>query len=405
MLDFIELRIPFDVSQVIVDREGKHSLLGIDLLDLGINVGSRCVYRNEEGEVRHQLLHHPYDRLPTSFTDIAFKVVHEGQIFPYVLVKCSPAKILQGHNVFGSDNIEQGVTEMLGCLLEAYPLLYSILAVQCAEVVAIDVTYSARLRNDEQVLKVLDFLRNVSSGSLRKSALKYDTTVYWGSPSSKRLARKAYCKAIEFAKQLIKLKKFAKKGDISSMRIVAVMEDSRLQQFMSGLLRLECRFKKLWLEEHGIPVNVFDLIRHQRKQPTFLTDLWQLANKPLFEALEGQSMKALDHDSVYKQIATHFDTVTASGRKSTVKTRNLFNFFCAVELHGFDVIKTNYGKSQFYQHISDLLLCGFSKAYLQNLHSDSKTNVIPFVQLVKIDFAQQTPDWFVEPVSQFNRVA
>jgi II/X family phage/plasmid replication protein len=43
-----------------------------------------------------------------SFTEMAFKFFHEGYYYPYVELKCSPAKILQGHNVYGTDWIEQG---------------------------------------------------------------------------------------------------------------------------------------------------------------------------------------------------------------------------------------------------------------------------------------------------------
>lgn len=178
----------------------------------------------------------------------------------------------------------------------------------------------------------------------------------------------------------------------------------RVIEFMQGLLRLETRFKPLWLTEHNIPLNVFDLIKYQSEHPNFLTDLWQLANKPLFEALEGHTIKALDHDTVFGKICAKFDTYTKSGRLSQTKSRNIFNFFCALELHGSDELKKKYSKSQYYQYISDLMSCGFSKAYLQNLDSESKNNVIPFVQLVKIDFQNQVPDWYQEPESRFAKV-
>ncbi|OTL64146.1 DNA replication protein [Acinetobacter baumannii] len=364
MIDFIEMRLFVLDEFVISDRDGKHFLLSCDLLQLGVTVGSRDVYLDEQGNMQVGALYHPYDDLPTSFTNVAFKLVHEGKIKPHVMIKCSPAKIMQGHNIFGSDNLELGVFEMLGFLAESHPKLYKILDIPNAQIVNLDVTYSARLRNDDQVCKVLDFLRKVSSGSLRKSKLVYGSTVYWGSPNSKRLCRKAYCKSIEFQLQLAKLKRQASKGEVFALRV----------------------------------------IKYQSEHPNFLTDLWQLANKPLFEALEGHTMKALDHDTVFGKICAKFDTYTKSGRLSQTKSRNIFNFFCALELHGSDELKKKYSKSQYYQYISDLMSCGFSKAYLQNLDSESKNNVIPFVQLVKIDFQNQVPDWYQEPESRFAKV-
>ena len=401
MIDFIEMRLFVKDEFIISDRDGKHFLLSLNLLSLGVSIGSRDVYLDEHSNVQSSSLYHPYSELKTSFTNLAFKLFHEGSIKPHVLIKCSPAKIMQGHNIFGSDNLEIGIFEMLGYLAEVNPDLYEILDIQSAQILNLDVTYSARLKDDDQVLKVLDFLRKVSSGSLRKSKKFFNETVYWGSENSKRLSRKAYCKAIEFLLQLKKLKKKAERGDLSAIRVVKVMEDHRLIEFMKGLLRLETRFKPVWLTEHNIPLNIFELIKYQQDNPNFLQEIWQLANKPLFEALEGHTMKALDHDTVFSKICTVFDTYTKSGRLSQTKSRNIFNFFCALEMHGASTLKTKYGKSQYYNYMSQLIDCGFSKAYLQNLDSESKNNVIPFIQLVKIDFQNQVPDWYEEPVSRF----
>ena len=401
MNDFIETRLFVKDEFVISSNDGKHFLLSLNLLSLGVSVGSRDVYLDDDSNVQSSALYHPYSKLKTSFTNVAFKIFHEGSVRPHVLIKCSPAKILQGHNVFGSDDIASGFFEMLGYLAEANPTLYEILDIQSAEILNIDVTYSARLKNDDQVLKVIDFLKKVSSGSLRKSKLSFAESVYWGSENSKRLSRKAYCKAIEFFDQLKTLKKQAERGDLSAIRVVKIMEDQRLIEFMTGLLRLETRFKALWLYEHNIPTNVFELIKYQQDNPNFLQEIWQLANKPLFEALEGHTMKALDHDTVFSKICTVFDTYTKSGRLSQTKSRNIFNFFCALEMHGASTLKTKYGKSQYYNYMSQLIDCGFSKAYQQNLDSESKNNVIPFIQLVKIDFQNQVPDWYEEPVSRF----
>ncbi|MBJ9987009.1 DNA replication protein [Acinetobacter sp. S40] len=404
MIDFAEIRLFVKDEFVISDKDNKQFLLSLNLLELGVTVGSRDVYLDEQGNMQVGALYHPYDDLPTSFTNVAFKLVHAGKIKPHVMIKCSPAKIMQGHNIFGSDNLELGIFEMLGFLAESNPKLYDVLDVPNAQIVNLDVTYSARLRNDDQVLQVLDFLRKVSSGSLRKSKLVYGSTVYWGSPNSKRLARKAYCKSIEFQLQLSKLKRQAAKGESFAMRVIKAMEDPRVIAFMQGLLRLETRFKPLWLTEHNIPLNIFDLIKHQQANPNFLSEIWQLANKPLFEALEGHTMKALDHDTVFAKICSQFDTYTKSGRLSQTKSRNIFNFFCALEMHGSEIMKKKYSETRYYAYLKDLRECGFSKAYLQNLDSESKNNVIPFVQLVKIDFQNQVPDWYQEPISRFAKV-
>lgn len=406
MLDKIVMRIPVDASLVDVTSDGNHCIFGFDMLDLGLNrVGSWSVYKNDDGEVRHTSLNHGYERLPTSFTSMAFKFFHEGKDFPHVELKASPAKILQGHNVYGTDWIEEGAMEMLGYLAESHPILYSMLAVSETEVLQLDATYSARLKDDNQVAQVLDFMRNMSSRHIRKSQkqIVYKNTVYFGSERCKRYARKVYGKSNEFQNQLQEQIKLAKSNDKCAQRVVKVMSDPDLQAWTNGLLRFETGIKKYVLKELGLPTNLFQLIRYQRKNPNFLKDLWLKANSELFKALEGTAMKCTDPDSIYQNLVNVFATVTPTGRISVTKARNLFNFYCALEANGTEVMKKRFGKSQYFAQMACLIEAGYSKAFLQNLHIESKNNVIPFLKLVEINFENQVPSNFQEPISTFNR--
>ncbi|EXF55656.1 DNA replication protein [Acinetobacter radioresistens] len=404
MLDKIEMRIPVDASLVDVREDGKYCIFGFDLLDLSIRFDALEVYKDEEGEKHHQILRHPYSRLPTSYTKMAFKFVHEGCNWPYVELKCSPAKILQGHNVFGSDLIKEGAFEMLGWLLETHPDLYGMLHIESAEVMVLDVTYSARLKDDNMVASVLAFMRNFSGQYIRKSkhSVLHKNTVYFGSERAKWLQRKLYGKATEFFEQLEEQRKLAKGKDKAAERVVAVMEDPRLQEWVRGLLRIETGMKKAWLTKLGIPTNLFELIKYQELNPNFLQELWLKANEDMFKALEGQTMKTTDHEIIKAKIHSVFDTYSKSGKLIKTKSRNLINFYRNLENYGYDAVKKECGKSQFYTYLTDLITCGFSKAYLQNLHVENKNNIIPFIKLVEIKFEEQTPDWYVEPVSTFR---
>ncbi|MGS5617399.1 phage/plasmid replication protein, II/X family, partial [Acinetobacter baumannii] len=213
---------------------------------------------------------------------------------------------------------------------------------------------------------------------------------------------KCYMKHDEFIAQFEEYKMLAKKNDKSAQRVVDVMSNQDLINWTVGLLRFESRLKKRWLERNGIPTNLFDLIKFQRSNPNLLQTLWNKATHSIFEALRGQTMKLTDDTSVLEAIERSEVVMTKSGKVSQTKVRNLFAMFCLIREKGFDEIKNNYGKSQFYNLISQLCECGFSKAYLQNLHDEKASNIIPFVKLVEIDFNQQLPDWYEEPVSQFN---
>ena len=406
MLDKIVMHIPVDASLVDVTSDGHHCIFGFDMLDLGLKkVGSWDVYKDDEGNTQHRVLNHGYERLPTSFTSMAFKFFHEGRFFPHVELKASPAKILQGHNVYGSDLIEEGAMEMLGYLAESHPTLYSMLCVSETEVLQLDATYSARLKDDNQVAQALDFMRNMSSRHIRKSQkqIVYKNTVYFGSERGKRFARKVYGKSCEFQNQLEEQIKLAKANDKCAQRVVKVMSDPDLQAWTKGLLRFETGIKRYVLKELGLPTNLFQLIRYQRTNPNFLKDLWVKANSELFKALEGHAMKATDHDSIFKNLCNVYQTVTPTGKVRLTKARNLFNFYCALETHGVEVMKSRYSETRFYAYMADLISAGYSKAYLQNLHIDSKNNVIPFLKLVEINFENQVPPNFKEPVSTFNQ--
>lgn len=402
MLDHICINIPFESSFYSVDAEGRYFFVDVDPHSLEIPLASRSVHKDDEGQISASALFHPFESVPTHYTGMALKVFFDSAYEPYVQIKASPAKIMQGHNVFGSDNIEQGAFEMLGFLDVAYPLLSRMLDVPRAWVSHIDVTYSARLKDQDTAKKVLQFLSNVSNGQTRLSNKRYDSTVYWGGQTSRLVNHKCYLKHDEFLAQFEEQKQLSKFNNKSAMRVVEVMSDSRLINWTIGLARFESRLKKRWLERNGIPTNLFELIKFQRSNPNLLQTLWTKATSNIFDALRGQSMKLTNDTSVLKAIESSEIVLTKSGKASPTKVRNLFAMFCLIREKGMTEVKTTYGKTQFYKHISDLIACGFSKAYLQNLHDEKASNIIPFVKLVEIDFNQQLPDWYEEPVSQFN---
>jgi len=402
MLDHICINAPFESSFYSVDAEGRYFFIDIDLHSIEIPLASRSVHKNEDGSISAAALFHPFESVPTHYTGMAMKVFFDSMYEPYVQIKASPAKLLQGHNVFGSDNIEQGAMEMIGFLHEAYPVLARMLDFKNAWVSHIDVTYSARLKDQTTAKKVLDFLSNVSNGQTRLSNKRFDSSVYWGGQTSRLVNHKCYMKHDEFLAQFEEQKLAAKKNDKSAMRVVEVMSNPDLINWTVGLLRFESRLKKRWLERNGIPTNLFELIQFQRNNPNLLQTLWKKATHSIFEALRGQTMKITDDTSVLEAIERSSVVMTKSGKVSQVKVRNLFAAFCLIREKGLEEIKERYSKTSFYRIVEDLIECGFSKATLQNIHDEKSSNVIPFVKLVEIDFNQQLPNWYQEPVSQFN---
>ncbi|HAV6207474.1 TPA: DNA replication protein, partial [Acinetobacter baumannii] len=241
MLDHICINAPFESSFFSVDSEGRYFFVDVDLHSIEIPLASRSVHKNDDGSISAAALFHPYESVPTHYTGMAMKVFFDTSYEPYVQIKASPAKLLQGHNVFGSDNIEQGAMEMIGFLHEAYPVLARMLDWPRAWVSHIDVTYSARLKDQSTAKKVLDFLSNVSNGQTRLSNKRFDSSVYWGGQTSRLVNHKCYMKHDEFIAQFEEYKMLSKKNDKSAQRVVDVMSNQDLINWTIGLLRFESR--------------------------------------------------------------------------------------------------------------------------------------------------------------------
>lgn len=405
MIDHLCINIPFFSHYVELSENGRYVFVNTDRFDFDLFMASRSVFRDEKGNIRATDLYHPYETLPTHFTGMAMKVFFDGNgkiQEPYVQIKASPAKLLQGHNVFGSDDIELGAFEMLGYLKLAYPTLTSMLDITRSWVSHIDVTYSARADSQSSANKVIDYLRNVSNGHTKLSKKSFDTSVYWGGSTSRLINIKCYLKHDEFLSQFADMKMKAKKNDKSAIRVVKVMSDKRLIDYTVGLIRLECRLKKRWLERKNIPINLFALINYQKNNPDFLQNLYKVATSSLMQALQGHKVKYYNDEQVLKAIENSAVVLNSKGKVSQTKVRNLLAMFVLLREKGFEEVKQNYGKSQFYKLISDLVECGFSKASLQNLNSQKDDGIIRIVKVLEIDFSQQLPSWYVEPVSQFN---
>lgn len=145
MLDHLRLRIPVLPIYTKTYGDGKFYFEG-DLLDLGLMLNGRSVSRRDDGSVRVGDLYAPYDTLGTDYSDMAVKFYHEAMnCLPNLEVKTSPIKLMQGHNVFGFDDIDLGAGHMLGLVCEAYPSLLPYLDFKNVEVLHLDATYFARL--------------------------------------------------------------------------------------------------------------------------------------------------------------------------------------------------------------------------------------------------------------------
>lgn len=402
MIDLLELKIPFDASLVETVDE-RHALVGFEYQLMDIPMGAKSIHWREDGTIGTSCLYHPYESLPTSFTGMAFKVHLDGYFFPHVTLKASPAKILQGHNVFGFDDMALAVEEMLYQLQETYPTLYGLLAKENTTIVKMDITYTAKVASPMQVRQLVDYMSRVSNGHTKPTkSKKYETTCYWGGTNSRLIRQKMYSKWEEYQHQLEEFKKLSKRGDAHAKKIVAVMCDERIQQIARKSVRWECTLMARWLERHNYPINVWEFIKLERTTPDLYPTLWKYGFAKIQQALEGQTMTYVDDTKLLARLKAEFATTTPKGKVSYRKALNLYGFYNQLKAFGYAELKNQnvYSVRRFNELIADLCCCGFSKSYLQNLHVENdETKVIPFVQFINVDFAQQVPEWYEKPLS------
>ncbi|QLB14718.1 DNA replication protein [Mannheimia granulomatis] len=411
MIDFLKLSIPFKSEQILVCKDGETSFLKDTLIEIsrrtGIKLRSGNVTFEIDGDLDVSELSHPYEAIPSYFGSLAMKVFNGSERMktpPYIELKASPAKLLQGHNVFGTTNLEVCAFVMLESFIKAMPELYEMCDVINTQVDWIDVTYSAHIQSETVQKQVIGFLQNVRAGQTRKTQYnrEYETTAEWNSGSEHRTL-KVYLKGAELQKRLSEtqseLNKTPNKKNL--INVLNVLSNPKLIEFSKQCVRFEARLKQRYLDKHQIPRNLFNLIDYQRNYEkdgkNLIKDLWQEAFNDIIQAVGESKMNVYNRDSIQRLLKKHYYSVTPKGNISYAKADRLFSFYKNLLNDGYQETLSTMARNTFWRHEKDLLAVGLTKAQLQNLKSHERHNIIPLMKLVEIDFSCQCPDWYVEP--------
>lgn len=421
MIDLLQLSIPFRDEHVIevlssdgLGRVGYY----IDLEDIARRTGLRLSARDVEFEIDGDLqvtgLTHPYESLPSHFASLAMKV-HQGSNLagPRVELKASPAKLLQGHNVFGPTDVALCAAALLEPFCLAMPLLADFLDFDGTYIAKIDCTFSARVKSLNQARQVMDMLRNVSNGQTKATrstrSQTYESTMYWNETSNS-VRRKAYLKGQEIQADLERCKLELRRAphDEVLKRRINVLSNPDLIEFAALLVRFETSLFPRKLQCLNVPTKLFDLISYQREYEregrNLIYDMWSAGFSELFESFEGTIMNIYDDEKIFDLLRSKYQSVTPKGNISYSKAQRVFGFYRRLVNEGYDEVLKTLPRRSFYNNINELIAAGISKSQLQNLQSDKKNNVVPLVQLIQIDFSKQYPDWYVEPSSPYDNV-
>lgn len=398
MLDFLRLAIPINLA--FVRSFDNHHTFNGDIRDFGIPAATRHVSKTDDGQTITGDLYHPYEALPSDYTDMAVKFyTNTMNTVPYVELKASPLKLLQGHNVFGFESIELGAFHMLGMFFEAFPKLSGILDIDNTEVLCVDTTYLFRLPHQNMVQPVLDYMANLASGHRKARQVKYENYITWGNDAAS-VRPKAYGKFDEVKSQLNKIQKQADKGCMRSKSLVMAMHDAL--PFANAVLRLEARICKTYLTKNGYPSNLFQLIKFQHEQPELLLRLWHVAFDPILDTMKGKYMNFSSDGEILDLLKSKLVTYTKTGKPSYTKAMNAMKFYSLVRQMGLSATQKIYSKAQYHKSLNSLLDCEISLGHLQNLAKNPNGKVIPFVRMFELKMCDQQPSDYQIPVSQYS---
>lgn len=302
VIDLLQLSIPFKsehVTEVLSADEqgGRYIYLEEIARRTGLRLASRVVEFEISGDLQVTGLSHPYESLPSYYSSLAVKV-HQGTHLtaPRVELKASPAKLLQGHNVFGPTDVSLCAEALFKPFCEAMPLLADYLDFENTYIAKIDCTFSARLKTINQTRQAVDILRNVSNGQTKVTkttrSQNYDSTVYFNE-TSYWVRRKIYLKYLELLADLERCKKElrSKPNDESLKRRINVLSNPDLIEWAALLVRFEASLFPRKLYDLNIPTKLFDLISYQieyeKEGRNLIYDMWSAGFNELFESKIG----------------------------------------------------------------------------------------------------------------------
>lgn len=269
----------------------------------------------------------------------------------------NPVKWIQGHNIFGTD-------DLTGLAIETAYRLYNLLGVTPSPVDLkrllsfdfslhrVDVNYSFLIGNKLQVLMLLKALEGQANLRHRGKGIFKSNTLYFGQ-NSRRWSLKMYSKGDEINSK--------KKGHLLPVRLVG--RDSLLT-YADGLLRVEVTLRSLQLKDSELAT------ASQWGENTPLEVF-----KTYLEPLEMSSQLDIKADVL-------------------ISLPNRLKPVYAMWKSGED-LRTIYSSSSFYRHRNSLLSYGIDITIIQPSKATRSDNVISFSKALDRIELSTPPDWAV----------
>lgn len=400
MHDTLIINIPINPAFVNHIGGDNWSIVG-DLHMYGIRAEGEVRFDPKTQTTTTHDLKHPFEKLPSSYSNMAIKFYDRTKnCVPYVSLNASP-KFIQGHNLFGTDDISELAFEMIGTLKEIYPGFYLFLDVKNAYISRVDFTYACRLDSNIAMSDVIDMIGRVSVGQRKPdpSRNKFATTRYWGKANNRFGYCKMYSKQNEIEAETKSLRAKVRAGNTSAKSLLDNVFTQDLITYSNSMLRFESTNKKQQLEKQQMPSNLWQFILYQRIKSVGLT-LWHKWFDPILDNVYGEVMTNYDDVEILEMCLERLTTITKSGKISQTKANHAYRFYCFIKDKGYQHAKEVTDDRTFRRNIKSLCDIGIPKSHLQNLNGRENKSVA-LCELIRFNFEKQTPDNYTPPKSRF----
>lgn len=402
MYDKLDLEIPFDELHVneFTPVDGVRGGC-VDFTKYGFKMFAETLFVNGKFVYSDPSVQR-WDSIASSISHLAVGFFPSGNGFnpwPHVRLKASPAKLLQGHNVFGSESLKQGALQMIALFQQAFPKIYQNLNLAAAEISYLDATYSAVVESNFYRKTIYRLFGSLADRRILTQN-RYDNYLLIGSGSEHK-RQKIYSKYQEFMYDL----ECAKKAN--DVERIKVLSDKKLQDFALPRMRFEGTIGRREMKRLGIPTLLSDFLNYSDwyesiYNHTVCKRIWDICFKKLFDQVEGHTMKKTDDESIKLRIDAEYIKVRSDGRFCKRRANAVFKTYRDIKHEGYAQLASEDNKT-FYRNVNFLIDAGISKAFLKSLdpHKPNE-NVVPIIELIKVDFSNQRPDWYVEPVANYT---
>ena len=260
---------------------------------------------------------------------------HFANLGYFIEIEGSYHKIVKGYN---SHNGFYDIVAIANNLINIVSLSYDLELPELEDwyLQRCDIAICYDLKTQENVRSYINSLSRCNYPR-RNSKFYYDESIYLSGTTT---TLKIYNKLLEFIKH--DLKKFINKD----------FDLFTYQKKITGFVRFECEIKKKMLQKLYNTIN----IKVINVKYDDLKNIWSEEFMKIIKLVKKDLEIVRNREDVYDRLNKLF---------KPSKANRLYNFYCAIQLNGENIVKSNYSSSTFYRNIDDLknARVDFSQSY------------------------------------------